>query len=70
MTDCLDCFHCKIIMKKGIVRCRKGHWRKDDLTEKLVKLKPQEIRGIGNGTFRISWREVFQQSGKCIDVEV
>ena len=61
MIDCLDCFHCKVVYSKRILRCKTGLWRKEDGSEKCIKLGNGEIK-FG----RISPREIFSKANRCI----
>ena len=64
--DCLDCKYCKFMVSKCILRCKNGkfsHWKKDNGSEKVIKLTPQEAR-----SGRIRWREIFQQGERCCEM--
>ncbi len=61
--DCLDCKHCKVIVSKMILRCKKNHWVKNDESEKVIKLREMEGK-----TLRIEWRNTFAQGEKCADM--
>lgn len=62
--DCLDCKHCKINQSKLILRCRTNHWKKDDGTEKIIRLTNTEAESL-----RIRWRDLFRMGRKCCDAE-
>jgi len=59
--DCLDCKLCKVIVSRGILRCRGGHWRNEtDGKEKIIKLTANEAH-----TLRIGWRNLFIFGERC-----
>ncbi len=60
MKSCLDCFFCKVTLARGMMRCKKGMWRKATDEEKFVVLKKQEKRKLD-----IGFRDVFNQAEKC-----
>lgn len=58
--DCLDCLYCKIRVCRGIIRCKKGLWKKDNGEDKIVKLSAHETR-----TLNIGWHNIFSQGQNC-----
>ena len=58
--DCLDCRHCKVTVSKGILRCKAGHWLKNDGTEKVIILRIKEFK-----TLHFEWRNTFNAGSRC-----
>ncbi len=58
--DCLDCKHCKVINKYGLLRCDAGNWLRPNGEEKTVRLGKHEVR-----TLEIRWRDLFSKAKKC-----
>lgn len=67
MTDCLNCFNCKLLKTKRILRCKVGFWINGDSTEKVVKLSQTEISNLDNKECLspIVFRNLFLQGKKC-----
>lgn len=60
MTDCLNCFNCRIVKTKLVLRCKAGFWINADGNEKIVKLTKTEVVNS-----HISFRNLFSQAKKC-----